>query len=119
MFKDLWTVEIGHRVLAIARNPQTTYLLFTILDQETKQPFVHEIKCWGYIGKIIPGWPESPDGVEFDFEVLEVVIPPDPPEEEPEPGPICQADLGVEECKKAGGSYELVTRTKKYECICP
>ncbi len=100
MFKDLWTVEIGHRVLAIARNPQTTYLLFTILDQETKQPFVHEIKCWGYIGKIIPGWPETPEGVEFDFEDLEVVIPPDPPEEEPDPEPenVCSPTSNYNEC---------------------
>ena len=113
-FENLWTVEIGHRVLAIARNPQSTYLLFTMLDQETKQPFLHEIKCWGYIGKIEPGWPESPEGVEFDFGDLPVVNPPDPPAEE-EPEDVCRPDLSLEDCKAYGGKYNEKTRG----CVCP
>lgn len=116
VFENLWTVEIGHRVLAIARNPQSTYLLFTMLDQETKQPFEHEIKCWGYIGKIDPGWPETPEGVEVDFEVLQVVIPPEPPVEEPEPEPekVCSPTSSNEECMAFGGQYK-----KTNECDCP
>ena len=121
-FENLWTVEIGHRVLAIARNPLSTYLLFTMLDQETKQPFMHEIICWGYKGKIDPGWPETPEGVEFDFEDLPVVNPPDPPEEDiPDPPEedTCRVDLGRADCKNAGGSYEQNKRTGAYECVCP
>jgi len=114
IFEDLWTVEIGHRVLAIARNPQSTYLLYTMLDQETNQPFENEIRCWGYIGKVVPGWTELPGSDRFSFEDLPVVNPPDIPVQE-----VCQADLGAEECKKAGGSYEQVKRTGVYQCICP
>lgn len=36
----------------------------------------------------------------------------------PEPvAPTCSADLAAEDCKAAGGSYELVNR--KYQCVCP
>jgi len=116
----LWTVENGHRVLAIARNPQTTYVLLNVLDQNTMEPFTHEIHCWAYLGNIVPGGPETPQDVEYDFGDLPVVNPPDPPEEEPDTAPICQSNLGAEECKKAGGSYELVAATtKQYECVCP
>ncbi len=114
VFEDLWTVEIGHRVLAIGRNPQTTYLLYTILNQETKEPFEHEIRCWGYIGKVVSGWPETPDGVTYSFEDLPVVNPPDPLVED-----TCQFDMGPEACKNAGGSYDMVKRSGQYECVCP
>jgi len=121
LFKKMWAVETGHRVLAIARNPQTTYLKLTILDQETKEPFKHEIKCWVYIGKIIPGWPELPEGVEYSFETLEVEIPPDlpdpadPPEEEQTPELVCHEKLDAEECKVSGGTYD----SDKQFCHCP
>jgi len=117
VFDPLWTVENGHRVSAIARNPQTTYVLLNILDQNTNEPFEHEIHCWAYLGNIIPGWPETPEGVEFDFGDLPAMNPPDPPEEKPEPAPepVCQINLGDEECKKAGGSYD----PKANECHCP
>jgi hypothetical protein len=114
MFEDLWTVEIGHRLLAIGRNPQTTYLLFTMLDQDTKELFKPEIQCWGWIGKVDLGWPELEDDGQHDFEFLEVFIPPIPPAVE-----TCRVDMGAEECKKAGGSYEQVKRTGAWECICP
>jgi hypothetical protein len=116
VFEKLWTVETGHRVLAIARNPQTTYLKLTILDQETKEPFKHEIKCWVYIRKIIPGWPETPEGVEYSFKDLEVEIPPDPPEEKPTPPElVCNEKLDAEECKVSGGTYD----SDKQFCHCP
>jgi hypothetical protein len=109
-FDPLWTIEPDHRLLAVARNPQSTYVLLNILNQETNQPFFPEIKCWVYLGHITLGWPESPEGAVFDIEELPVV---EPPEE-------CQADLGPEDCKAAGGSYQLVGRTTaKYECVCP
>jgi len=116
-----WTIEIGHRVLAIARNPQTTYVLLNVLDQTTMKPFLHEIHCWAWLGNLIPGWPDTEDDGEHGFEILQVIIPPDPPEEEPdsEPELICQINLGAEECKKAGGSYEQSKRTGTWECICP
>ena len=116
IFEPLWTVENGHRVLAIARNPQSTYVLLNILDQNTLEPFEHEIKCWAYLGNIIPGWPETLEEVEFDFGDLPAMNPPDPPEEEPEPAPepVCQINLGAEECKKAGGTYD-----SKNVCHCP
>jgi hypothetical protein len=117
VFDPLWTVENGHRVLAIARNPQMTYVLLNILDQNTKEPFKHEIMCWAYLGNIIPGWPETPEGVEYDFGDLPVLNPPDPLEEEPEPAPepVCQISLGPEECKKLGGTHVL----KANLCQCP
>lgn len=34
-------------------------------------------------------------------------------------GPVCTSDLNAEDCKKAGGSYEPIDRTGKYECVCP
>ncbi len=38
----------------------------------------------------------------------------------PEPcDPVCNTALGPEECRKAGGSYEQIARTGKYECVCP
>jgi len=111
-FDPLWTVEPGHRLLAIARNPQSTYLLLNILNQETREPFVPEIKCWLFLDHINLGWPESPEGVLYDIEDLPVVEPPE--------APVCRADLGREECKAAGGTYQLVGRTAlKYECVCP
>ena len=116
-FENRWTVEIGHRVLAIARNPQTTYVLLNVLDQTTMKPFLHEIHCWAWLGKIIPGWAETPEGVEFDFEDLEVVIPPDPPEEEPDPEPenVCSPTSNYNECTAFGGKFDR----KKNECHCP
>ena len=111
-FDPLWTVETGHRLLAVARNPQSTYVLLNILDQNTREPFLTEIKCWIYLGHITPGWPDSPEGVEFNFEDLPVVEPPEQKD--------CHVNLGREECKQAGGSYQQVgLTTVKYECVCP
>ena len=119
----LWTIEKDHRVLAIARNPQMTYVLLNVLDQNTMEPFVHEIHCWGWLGNIIPGWPDLKDDGAHDFEGLQTIIPPDPPEEEPaspvedEPAPelVCQISLDSENCKKTGGTYEPKTGV----CSCP
>ena len=33
--------------------------------------------------------------------------------------PNCSVDLNAEDCKAAGGSYQQVGRTGKFECICP
>ena len=33
--------------------------------------------------------------------------------------PTCSVDLNAEDCKAAGGTYQQVGRTGKYECICP
>ena len=109
-FDPLWTIEPDHRLLAIARNPQSTYLQLKILDQDTSKPYIPEIKCWVYMGHINPGWPESPEGYEFDIESLPIIEPPD----------ACQPYLGPEDCQEAGGVYTLVNRsTKTYECVCP
>ncbi len=111
-FEALWTVEPDHRLLAVARNPQSTYVLLNILNQETRKPFVPEIKCWIYLEHLTLGWPESPEGLVFDIGDLPVVEPPEQP--------TCHADLGREECKAAGGTYQLVGRTSaQYECVCP
>jgi hypothetical protein len=110
-FDPLWTVETGQRILLIARNPQSTYALLNILDQETKSPLINEVNCWAYLDQITLGWPETPEGVQYEFGDLPVA---DPPEV------ICKADLGPEECKAAGGSYQQVGRTAvNYECVCP
>ena len=43
-----------------------------------------------------------------------------PVSKSPEPVvPTCSADLNAEDCKAAGGSYQQVGRTGKFECICP
>jgi len=117
VFEPLWTVETDHRVLAIARNPQTTYVLLNILDQNTMEPFTHEIHCWGWLGNIIPGWPDTEDDGEYGFEGLRVIIPDDPPEEEPESEPenICSPISNPVDCRAFGGKYD----EKKKECHCP
>jgi len=115
VFDPLWTVENGHRVLAIARNPLTTYLQLTILDQETKQPFKHQIKCWGYIGNIELGWPETPEGRQYSFDDLPVKKPPPTPIPVPEEKPVCHLKLNAKDCKASGGTYD----TNKNVCQCP
>ena len=43
-----------------------------------------------------------------------------PVSKSPEPvAPTCSVDLNAEDCKAAGGSYQQVGRTGKFECICP
>lgn len=115
MFKALATVEIGDRVLAIARNPLNTYLKLTILDQETKQPYKHEIQCWSYIGNYEPGWPETPEGKEYSFKDLPVEDPPLPYTPTPEPEDVCREDLELEDCRAFGGKYD----EKEKKCYCP
>jgi len=115
VFEPLWTIENGQRVLAIARNPQTTYLLLNVLDQSTNKPFENEIHCWAWTGHITPGWPELEDDGQHDFEVLKVVNPPAPPEEEePEPENVCSVNSSAEECAAFGGKY-----SRTGECACP
>jgi predicted outer membrane repeat protein len=55
-----------------------------------------------------------PDCPETVYELPAIQIP------VPEPTDlVCTADLNAEDCKAAGGSYEQVGRTGKYECVCP
>jgi len=91
---DLATHYVGDRVLAIARNPFSTYLLFNILDQETGKPYKYEIHCWAYL-----------DYFEMDGPIdrLEVVIP--DPEEVPEPF-VCAEDTGPVACRQVGGKHD-------------
>ena len=43
-----------------------------------------------------------------------------PVSKSPEPvAPTCSAALNAEDCKAAGGTYQQVGRTGKFECICP
>lgn len=97
------THMVGDRVLAIARNPFSTYLLFTILDQETGKPYQNEIRCWSYIEHFT---------LERSIEELMIVDP--PPEETPEPF-VCAEDTGPVTCKAVGGRYN----EKENKCYCP
>jgi hypothetical protein len=106
-FPKVWTFEKGDLALAIARNFQTTYLKFTILDQKTLKPFEPEILCWSYVDNFEPGWPETLIGVDYSFEDLPVEDPPEPP--------ACRADLPEAECVEAGGKYNIKSKT----CDCP
>ena len=90
-------------------------MLLTILDQETKQPFEHEIRCWAYVGKLVPGWPELEDDGQHDFEKLQIVIPPDFPQIEPEPEDVCRPDLSLEACGSFGGKFNRTDNS----CYCP
>ena len=102
----MWTIEAGHRILAIARNFQTTYLKLTILDQKTKEPFKPEIICWSYVDNFIPGWPETPSGVTYSFKDLLVEEPPEL---------TCQPSLPRTECNEMGGLWDEKFNT----CRCP
>jgi hypothetical protein len=122
LFEALWTIEEGDRVLAVARNPLTTYLKLTILNQETLESFQPEILCWSYIGNFDPGWPETPQGIQYDFKDLQEEEPPSPPPEEEEPPapppddePVCHENLGLKECQELGGKYS----EKSQKCYCP
>jgi hypothetical protein len=106
-FPALWTFEEGDRALAIARNFQTTYIKFTILDQKTLEPFDPEILCWSYVDNFETGWPETPAGLSYSFLDLEI--------EEPPELPACREDLSYAECKEAGGVYD----EKFKKCDCP
>jgi len=101
--EGLATHYLGDKVLAIARNPFSTYLLFNILDQETGKPFKYEIHCWSYFDHFT---------LERPIAELEVVIP--PPEEVDEPL-VCAEDTGPIACKNFGGKYN----EKQKICICP
>lgn len=115
VFKADWTVVEGDRILAIARNPLSTYLKITILDQKTKKPFEPEIRCWTYIKAYETGWPELPADQTYRFEDLPVENPPIPPTPTPTPvPPICNEKLSLEDCRAAGGTY-----TDKKYCACP
>ncbi len=105
-FPPKWAVEEGHRVLAIARNFQTTYLKLTILDQKTLEPFEREIHCWSYVDNFVPGWPDTPPGITYSFKDLPIE---DPPE------PTCQANLPRTECNEMGGLWDEKFKT----CRCP
>jgi len=114
VFDPLWTIETDHRVLAIARNPQMTYVLLNVLDQNTLEPFVNEIHCWAWLGNLIPGWPDRQDDGEHSFEDLRSINPPDPPLE-PSDQLVCKKELNAEDCKLAGGQYF----TQNKYCQCP
>jgi hypothetical protein len=101
----LYTVEKGDKVLAIARNFQTTYLKLNILNPKTSEPLDWEIHCWSYVDNLEPGWPETPEGEVYSFETLPIEKPPEP---------TCHADLGLEQCLEAGGKYNYKTG----ECDC-
>lgn len=77
--------------------PQRLYFMFNILEglEGTDQPF----QVW---------LPDCPEPV---YELPAVQI--------PLPTLICTAELDAEQCKLAGGSYEQIGRTGKYECVCP
>ncbi len=102
LFEADWTHVVGDRVLAIARNPLSTYLLLNILDQETGQPFEHEIHCWSYLGNFEMIGP---------IDGLEVKLPPPTPTPDPEEPLVCHAKLDAEDCKAAGGVYATITKT--------
>jgi hypothetical protein len=106
-FPALWPVEKGDRVLAIARNFQTTYLKLTILNQETLEPFKQEIQCWSYVDNFEPGWPEIIAGMTFSFMDLPVEDPPEPP--------ACHENFSPADCAAAGGDYNEKLKT----CDCP
>jgi hypothetical protein len=101
----LWTIEEGDKILAIARNFQTTYLKLNILDPKTLEPLDWEIHCWSYVDNFEPGWPDSPDPEIYSFKVL-------PIEEPPDPG--CHSDLAMEACLEAGGKWNY----KMNRCDC-
>ena len=106
-FPALWTIEKGDRVLAIARNFQTTYLKLNILNQESLEPFEQEIQCWSYVDNFEPGWPEIIAGMTFSFRDLPVEDPPEPP--------ACHENLTFQECVEADGHYD----EKLKICRCP
>lgn len=67
-----------------------------------------------------------PEGAEGTVQQFELRLPdcPEPIHELPAvqipvPKQTCTADLNAEKCKIAGGSYEQIGRTGKYECVCP
>jgi hypothetical protein len=99
-------VAKGDKVLAIARNFQTTYLQLTILNQATNEPFEPEIICWSYVDNFDPGWPETPIGVIYSFKVLPIE---DPGE------PTCHANLDRTACNELGGVWDEKFQT----CRCP
>ena len=101
--EGLATHVAGDRVLAIGRNPLSTYLLFNILDQETGKPYEYEILCWSFADHFI---------LERPIEELEFVIPPAEETEEPF---VCAEDTGPIACRNAGGKYD----EKKGICYCP
>jgi len=78
---------------------------------------VNEIHCWAWLGNLIPGWPDRQDDGEHGFEDLRSIIPPDPPEEEPdsEPENVCSPTSSREDCNAFGGKYNENSK----ECDCP
>jgi hypothetical protein len=114
-FKALATIVEGDLVLAIARNPLTTYLQLTILDQETKQPYKNEIHCWSYIKNFQPGWPLLTPVVQYKFEDLPVLIPPPTATPTHVPDNICHPKLDLNDCRVYGGRYNKDTQI----CFCP
>jgi len=94
------THKVGDRVLAIARNPFSTYLFFTILDQETGKPYQNEIRCWSFVDHFT---------LKRSMDELMFVDPP------PEEIFTCAEDTGPVTCKAVGGTYD----EKKHICNCP
>jgi hypothetical protein len=108
----IWTFIAGEHVLAVARNPFTTYLKLMVLDQETNQPFEKVITCWSLLSNFEPGWqpPSPPDG-KYDFADLPVEEPPPTPT----PKPIaCHEKLTDPDCSASGGIFD----SEKPYCDC-
>jgi hypothetical protein len=103
-FPALWTINEGDRIFAIARNPLSTYLYLTILNQETGLPFDPEIRCWSYIGSVEPDEP-------YSFGVLGPMEP--PPTKTPEPE--CHENMNAATCLAFNGVFN----PKDQKCYCP
>ena len=109
----IWTFIEGERVLAIARNPFTTYLQLMVLDQKTNQPFEKIITCWSLLSNFEPGWQQFPVELKLDFGDLPILEP--PPTPTPTPLPYCDVSMDAKSCENAGYTYNY---DKKF-CNCP
>jgi len=68
----------------------------------------------GNEGAEVPFWLTFSDCPEKIYQLPAVQIPVPIPS-----APICSANLNESDCKTAGGSYQQVGRTGKFECVCP
>ncbi len=116
-FKAIYTFETGDHVLAIARNPFSTYIKLMVIDEKTLQPVEPQIICWSIWTAFSPGWEPPTTHESYDFKDLPIAEPPPTPVPSPTPIPVvtCNEKLSLEDCTAAGGTYE---RTGKY-CKCP
>ena len=86
-------------------------------NQASQQGFPNRVYWMFYIAEGVEGTDQSftlwlPDCPEPVYELPAIQIP------VPKPiTPTCSVDLNAEDCKAAGGSYQLVGR--QYQCVCP